>query len=196
MSGTALLLMDLQNAIIDRLGENPDYIGRVQQALRTARTAGLTIIYVVVKFRRDLPEISTNNKTFSQIKTSKMPFTEGDALTDIHPAFTPEKGDIIVTKRRVGAFSGSDLDVVLRGQNVDHLVLTGLATSGVVLSTLRLAADLDFKITVLADCCADKDEEVHRILTEKVFPSQAEVIESREWMKHIERTTAVNSPAK
>ena len=48
MPGTALLLMDLQNAIIDRLGENPDYIGRLQQAIRTARTAGLTIIYVVV----------------------------------------------------------------------------------------------------------------------------------------------------
>ncbi|MBU6452892.1 MAG: cysteine hydrolase [Cyanobacteria bacterium REEB67] len=196
MSGTALLLMDLQNAIIDRLGENGDYIGRLQQVARAARTAGVTVIYVVVKFRQDLPEISANNKAFSQIKAANMPFTEGNATTEIHPAFAPERGDIIVTKRRVSAFSGSDLDVVLRGKNIDHLVLTGLATSGVVLSTLRFAADLDFKMTVLADCCADRDEEVHRVLTEKIFPSQAEVISGGAWIEIISRQTTANLTAK
>ena len=55
----------------------------------------------------------------------------------------------------------------------DSLVLTGIATSGVVLSTLRQAADLDYGLTVLVDACADADPEVHRVLTEKVFPRQA-----------------------
>jgi nicotinamidase-related amidase len=87
----------------------------------------------------------------------------------------------VVTKRRVSAFAGSDLDFVLRAGGIDSLVLTGIATSGVVLSTLRQAADLDFELTVLSDACADGDEEVHRVLIEKVFPRQAAVITVADW---------------
>jgi nicotinamidase-related amidase len=88
----------------------------------------------------------------------------------------------VVTKRRVSAFAGSDLDVVLRGGDIDSLVLTGIATSGVVLSTLRQAADLDLGLTVLADGCLDADLEVHRVLTEKVFPRQADVVSVDGWV--------------
>jgi hypothetical protein len=57
------------------------------------------------------------------------------------PRLAAAAGDLIVTKRRVSAFTGSDLEVVLRAAGTEHLVLTGIATSGVVLSTLRQAAD-------------------------------------------------------
>ena len=85
-------------------------------------------------------------------------------------------------KRRVSAFSGSDLDVLLRAKQADTLVLAGIATSGVVLSTLRQAADLDFRLVVLSDACADGDAEVHRVLTEKVFPRQAQVTTTDDWV--------------
>jgi nicotinamidase-related amidase len=71
--------------------------------------------------------------------------------------------------------------VLLRGLGADELVLTGIATSGVVLSTVRQAADLDYRITVLADACGDADSEVHRVLTEKVFPRQASVTTVADW---------------
>ena len=103
-------------------------------------------------------------------------FTNANPETGIHPAVAPEDGDIIVTKKRVSAFAGSDLEVVLRSQQVRRLVLTGVATSGVVLSTLRQAADLDYGITVASDGCADSDPEVHRVLLERVFPGQATVV--------------------
>jgi nicotinamidase-related amidase len=86
-----------------------------------------------------------------------------------------------VTKRRVSAFTGSDLEVLLRAGDVEELVLCGISTSGVVLSTLRQAADQDYGLTVLRDACADGDEEVHRVLIEKVFPRQAEVLDVAEW---------------
>ena len=73
----------------------------------------------------------------------------------------------MVTKRRVSAFAGSDLEVVLRSGEVGHLVLCGIATSGVVLSTLREAADRDYRLTVLSDLCVDPDPEVQRVLLEK-----------------------------
>jgi nicotinamidase-related amidase len=90
-----------------------------------------------------------------------------------------------VVKKRVSAFTGSDLEVLLRSMNADHLVLTGIATSGVVLSTLREAADRDYRLTVLADACADRDDEVHRVLVEKVFPRQAVVSTTAEWIKSL-----------
>lgn len=99
----------------------------------------------------------------------------------------PAPGDVVVTKRRVSAFAGSDLDVVLRAGDIDTLVLTGIATSGVVLSTLRQAADLDYRLVVLADACLDGDQEVHRVLTEKVFPRQADVLTVAEWVEKVGR---------
>jgi nicotinamidase-related amidase len=111
--------------------------------------------------------------------------SENADSTQVHPRLAPLAGEPIVTKRRVSAFAGSDLEVVLRSLDVDSLVLCGLATSGVVLSTTRQAADLDFKITILSDACADADPEVHRVLMEKVFPRQATVITTAEWIKQL-----------
>jgi nicotinamidase-related amidase len=79
------------------------------------------------------------------------------------------------------------LEVVLRAQGITHLVLCGIATSGVVLSTLREAADKDYQLTVLSDCCADSDEEVHRVLISKIFPRQAEVVAAEEWRNALKR---------
>jgi nicotinamidase-related amidase len=59
----------------------------------------------------------------------------------------------------------------------------GIATSGVVLSTVRWAADADYEITVLSDCCANADEEVHRVLTQKIFPRQATVVAPADWLQ-------------
>ncbi|HEY9677691.1 MAG TPA: isochorismatase family cysteine hydrolase [Drouetiella sp.] len=181
MGQTALLVMDLQNAIIERIGADDDFLSKTKEVISAARRANVQVIYVSVKFRDEFPEVSPNNKMFSMLKTMGSQFNESQTSADIHPSVKPEKKDILVTKRRVGAFSGSDLEVVLRSLGVDHLVLTGIATSGVVLSTLRAAADLDYKITVLSDLCKDRDEEVHKVLTEKVFPMQADVMSSKEW---------------
>ena len=54
-------------------------------------------------------------------------------------------------------------------------------TSGVVLSTLREAADHDYQLTVLSDTCVDGDAEVQRVLIEKIFPRQAEILTVAEW---------------
>lgn len=177
----ALLLMDFQNGILANFSETDRLLERVRRATRAARDADMPIIWVLVRFRPDYPEVAACNRMFSGIRgTGRL--VEGDSSADIHPDLQPEPGDALVTKRRVAAFSGSDLDVLLRAQDIDSLVLAGVATSGVVLSTVRSAADLDYRITVLEDACADADSEVHRVLTEKVFPRQAEVLGVDDWL--------------
>ena len=178
MSKTALLVMDVQQSIVTRFPD-AEYLPRLAKVIDTARAADIPVIYVVVGFRDGYPEISPNNKTFGSILSREIPFDENS--TAIPAEIAPQPGEVVVTKKRVSAFAGSDLDMVLRAKGVDSLVLTGIATSGVVLSTLRQAADLDFALTVLADCCLDGDPEVHRVLTEKVFPRQADVLDAEKW---------------
>ena len=132
-------------------------------------------------FRPGAPEISSRNMIFMEVATRR-----GGQPNEIHPDVAPAPGDVVVTKRRVSAFTGSDLEVVLRAPGIDHLILTGIATSGVVLPTLRQAADLDYRLIVLADCCADNDPEVHRVLLEKVFPRQATVTTSELFLQEVD----------
>ena len=176
---TALLVMDVQEGIVERLGSE-SLLARLIEATSAARNAGVRVIYVKVGFREGYPEVSPRSPTFARIVESES-FIEGRS-SEIHPAIAPQSGDAVVTKRRVSAFSGSDLDVILRAGEINALVLAGIATSGVVLSTLREAADLDMALAVLADACADADEEVHRVLLGKVFPRQAQVLTVGEWV--------------
>ena len=177
---TALLVMDMQIPILKNLPDAAGVINGVKIALTAAREKEMPVIYVRVGFRKNLPEISANNKGFW---TSRQRFSsfEPEEWMKIHPEVQPSENDIMVLKKRISAFTGSDLEVVLRSLNIQHLVLTGVATSGVVLSTIREAADKDYRLTVLSDACADGDDEVHRVLTTKVFPKQADVITADEW---------------
>ena len=179
---TALLVMDVQPAIVDRV-EDPGLLDRLGRAVAAARSAAdVRVIYVRVGFRPGYPEVSARNLAFGAIEGSGQ-MLDGDPRSGIHPGLAPSPDEPVVTKRRVSAFAGSDLDVILRGGAIEHLVLSGIATSGVVLSTLRAAADLDFGLTVLSDGCADGDAEVHRVLVEKVFPRQAKVMTVSEWVE-------------
>ncbi len=182
MATTALLVMDVQRGIVERVADGAGpLLSAVGRATGAARAAGLPVVYVRVAFRVGAPEISPANRAFSALAASSTMGVD-DPATQIHPAVAPQADDVVVVKKRVSAFSGSDLDVVLRSAEVDTLVLTGIATSGVVLSTLRQAADLDYRLTVLRDACADADPEVHRVLMEKVFPRQAAVSGTDEWV--------------
>jgi nicotinamidase-related amidase len=174
-NATAVLAMDFQNTIVDNSPDGREaLLEREGALLAAARAAGARVIYIVVGFRPGFPEVSPRNQIFGRMPQSGR-FKPGDTGSEIHAALAPAEGDVVVTKHRVGGFPGTDLDMILRAQGIDTLVLTGIATSGVVLSTLRHAADADYRIVVARDCCADRDPEVHRVLLDKVFPSQATV---------------------
>ncbi len=174
---TALLIMDVQPGIVDRVENKDAYLAGITQAVAFAHENHIPVMYVVVGFRAGFPEVSPHNKSFQAIR-------ENTALHFVtpQPVIALTDKDVLVLKHRVSAFSGSDLDMLLRAQSIQHLVCAGIATSGVVLSTVREAADKDYQLTVLSDLCADFDKEVHSVLLEKVFPRQATVMTSEEWM--------------
>lgn len=179
----AFLVMDVQQATVAMLKDSENYLTTLSKTIKKARENNIPVIYVVIGFREGYPEISPASKMFERIKNNPGFKLDNEDAMKIHDSVIPVKGDIIVIKKRVSAFTGSDLEVLLRSMGIKHIVLSGIATSGVVLSTLREASDKDYTSTVLSDCCADADEEVHRVLTTKIFPRQAEVMTAKEWLK-------------
>jgi len=126
-SQMALLVMDVQAGIVARFAQTGDFLKRINTAITAAL---IPVIYVVVTFRPGYPEISPRNKSFSAIKQQQSPLQAAMTATEIHPAIAPQPADIVVTKRRVSAFSGSDLEVVLRAQGIAHLAILKLSKAG------------------------------------------------------------------
>lgn len=173
--------MDIMPLVTPAFGGDEALLDRLAATAKSARGAGIPVLFGKVAFRPGFPDLAASNQLFSPLADMGLDFQESNPATDYHPAVAPQQGDHTFTKRRVSSFTGSDLDVLLRSLDVDHLVLTGVATSGVVLSTLRAAADLDYRITVLSDGCADADQEAHDLLMTKIFPTQATVATAGEW---------------
>lgn len=104
-------------------------------------------------------------------------------MGSIDPALAPVENEIVITKHRVSAFTGTDLAMILRANELDTLVLFGIATSGVLLSTLLEACDADFRLAVIKDCCADLDADLHGTLMEKLFPLRTTVLSAADFLK-------------
>ena len=180
---TAVLAMDCQAAIVAAYVKPPEpYLERAVSVLAAARRARMAVIHVQVGFRPGMPEINARHGLFGTIKSDpqRQQMFEGTGGA-VHPALGPEPGDLVVTKRRVSAFTGSDLDVLLRANEIETMVMFGIATSGVVLSTLLEASDADYRLFVVKDCCADLDQRLHAALVEGLFPSRATVVTTREF---------------
>jgi nicotinamidase-related amidase len=175
---TALLVMDFQRGVVDRMPGLDGLLTRVQQAIADVRDHGGTIGYVRVAFTEaDWAAIPPVNAVFARVSDNRLMHHE-DPSTAIDDRLAPEPGDIVVRKTRVGAMSTTDLDRQLRDRGITTLVLAGISTSGVVLSTVIEAADRDYRLYVLSDGTEDLDAETRDVLLGKVFPRRAQVIDT------------------
>jgi nicotinamidase-related amidase len=171
---TALLTLDFQKGILGSVPGAEAIVPNAAKALEAARKSGYLIIHVGLGFSEGHPEIPDFDSPFLRAKKNNL-FVKGTPSAEFHSAIV-RPGELIVYKQRVGAFSDNQLQMILRSRGIEHLVLFGISTSGIVLSTVRRAFDLDFRSVVVADACFDPDPEVHSVLTEKIFPKQATVM--------------------
>jgi nicotinamidase-related amidase len=173
---SALLVMDYQFAILAMVPDADGLLSRAANAIEIAHRNLALVGYVRVAFDdADLKAIPQTNMMYSRIVGAGKVFHSDAPESQIHPKIAPGPGDIVVRKTRVGAFSTTDLDKQLRERGVATLILAGISTSGVVLSTVRDAADRDYALYVLADACADPEQDVHDFLVSRIFPRQAQV---------------------
>ena len=87
-----------------------------------------------------IPRSAPRNPVFSALKANGM-MVAGSEGAAIHPAAAARDGEPIVVKHRISPFVGADLETLLRANGIDTLVLAGVHTSGVVLSTVRHAGE-------------------------------------------------------
>jgi nicotinamidase-related amidase len=174
---TALLVMDYQAGILGRLADADELVARVAGAIALVRRTGGQVGYVRVAFEdAEIAAMPSTSSMGARIASAGRAFHVDAPSTAIDARIAPVAGDIVVRKIRVGAFSTTDLDAQLRARGVDTLLLAGISTSGVVLSTVRDAADRDYRVVVLEDGSADPEADVHAFLTQQIFPRQGEVI--------------------
>ncbi|MGW2088117.1 cysteine hydrolase [Streptomyces sp. NPDC001880] len=180
---TALLVMDCQPAILAALPDGGEYealVGRVEGAIADVRAKGGTIAYVRLGFTEaDWVAIPAVNRSFAPLAQYRVMHHE-DPATAINERLAPQDCDIVVRKIRYGGMSTTDLDQQLRRHGITTLIVSGVSTSGAVLSTVVDAADRDYRLYVLSDGVADPDTEVHNLLLHRVFPSRAHIIDTAE----------------
>jgi nicotinamidase-related amidase len=171
---TALLTLDFQKGIFGLVPGAEAIVPQAAKAVEFARQQPFQIIHVGLGFSEGHPEIPDRDLPFKRVKVNNL-FVKGTPSAEFHSAIA-RPGELAVHKQRVGAFSENQLHLILRARGIENLVLLGITTSGIVLSTLRRAFDLDYRCVVLKDACFDPDEEVHRVLTGKIFQAQATVV--------------------
>jgi nicotinamidase-related amidase len=176
-SRTALLVMDYQPGIVERLPDPEAQLELAARAIALVRERGGQVGYVRVAFAdADYEGIPETSRMGALVKQAGTAMHADSPATQIHDAVAPAEGDIVVRKTRIGAFSTTDLDDQLRARGVDTIVLAGISTSGVVLSTVRDGHDRDYRVIVLSDASADPEGDVHEFLTTRIFPRLADVI--------------------
>jgi nicotinamidase-related amidase len=178
-SRTALLVMDYQNGTIGRVSDGAGLLAAVRETIELVRGAGGQIGYVRVGFADGEAPTGTMGSRIGA-ETARTTFHADAPGTQVHDEVAPQDGDIVVRKTRIGPFLTTDLDVQLRDRGIDTLLLAGISTSGVVLSTVRDGHDRDYRLIVISDLCADPEPDIHEFLVGRIFPRQAEVIDRAE----------------
>lgn len=185
-SRTALLVLDYQvmHAKVD-----PRYDALMRHAgavVKAARSKGITIAHCRVAFTpSELAAIPDTNPVFSRLKHDAARGEKVDVDSPesaFHSAVAPEDGDLVFRKHRVGPFlkAPQDTHAIFQAQGIDTLLVGGVSTGGAVAATVVQAADLDYRLFVLEDLCADPSQETHEFLM-KFFAKRGTVLNSEQF---------------
>jgi nicotinamidase-related amidase len=144
MPDTALLVIDIQN----------DYFPGGAMELEAADAAGAKAGQAIRQFReKNLPVIHVRHLSVRPGSTFFLPGTRG---AEIHEAVKPLGGETVIEKNFPNSFRNTDLGTLLQKQEIKNLVVAGMMTHMCVDATVRHAADLGYKITLLGDACATR----------------------------------------
>jgi nicotinamidase-related amidase len=163
---TALVLIDLQNAIVG-MSPAPHTAAQVvensKKLAEVFRAHGSPVVYVRVDLN-DFMKLPVDQQ--HNLGDKPLP----DVASEIAASAGFQPGDILITKRHWGAFAGTDLEHQLRNRGIDTVVLTGISTNAGVESTARQGTGLGFAFVLVEDACSSQNAEHHRFAFENIFP--------------------------
>ncbi len=168
---TAFILIDFINEIVHESGKlatkgysnfikDNSIFQNLSSAIHKARENNLLIIHVKIGFSKDYAEQPKSSPLFGKAHEFQA-LKLSSWATEFHEQIEVKENDVILTKHRVNAFHATPLDLILKNNAIDSLLIAGVATDLAVSSTVRDAHDRDYHITILADCCAAANKEDH-----------------------------------
>ncbi|CAB3722424.1 Isochorismatase family protein YecD [Paraburkholderia phenoliruptrix] len=169
---TALIVMHYQTDILELFPSvAPTLLANTRKLCDAARAKGVSVYFANLRFSPGYPEVSPLNKNGQGIKQLGL-------FVDDQPS--PELGrqanEPLVIAHRASVFFGTDLEARLCAHGIDSLIMVGIASTGVVLSSVAYASDADFRLYTVKDCCYDPDQIVHDHLFSTAFESRTTVL--------------------
>jgi nicotinamidase-related amidase len=169
---TALVVMHYQTDILGLFPSvAPTLLANTRKLCDAARARGVGVYFCNLRFRPGYPEVSPLNRNGQGIKQL------GLFIDDrIAPELNQQANEPLIVAHRASVFFGTDLELRLSAQGVDSLIMVGIASTGVVLSSVAYASDADFRLYTVKDCCYDPDEVVHEHLFSSAFDTRTTVL--------------------
>jgi ureidoacrylate peracid hydrolase len=150
---TALINVDMQNAFVEGTPLSaPGGVALLRPVNRVAdacRAAGIKVIHTLHVTRADGTNLGTMGELIEPVRAGYI--REGSETAKLHPGVKVEKGDILLYKPRYGSFTGTDLDLVLRSNGIDTVIISGICTNICCETTAREAGMRDYRVFFLSD---------------------------------------------
>ena len=184
---TAFVLVAMQKGLLsprdgslDEISEqNRPVVDASKQVIAACREKGMPIMHAQLKRRADKADVSPH------LAMPDARVTEGTREVDIVDDLAPQPNDYVVEKRRQGSFYGSHLEMFLRRNGVDTILLGGGGANAGLESTFREAADRDFRVVVVRDCVYGAESDGGKHSMERVFPTRGTVVSLAEALESI-----------
>ena len=168
---TALILIDFIKEIVHENGKlaskgysdfvkNNDVFQNLSFEIKKARENNILIVHVRVGFSEDYIEQPKSSPLFGKAHEFQA-LKLNSWATEFHEQIDVNENDIILTKHRVNAFYATPLDLILKNNKIESILVAGVATDLAVSNFVRDAHDRDYNVTILADCCAAANNEDH-----------------------------------
>ncbi|KAG8153346.1 isochorismatase family cysteine hydrolase [Burkholderia catarinensis] len=171
-SRTALLVMHYQTDILGLFPSvAPELLANTRRLCDAARAGGVGVWFANLRFSPGYPEVSPRNKNGQGIKQLGLFIDDGPS-----PELGRQPDEPLIVAHRASVFFGTDLQATLVAQGIDTLIMVGIASTGVMLSSIAYASDADFRLYTVKDCCYDPDPVVHEHLFATAFESRTTVL--------------------
>jgi len=181
MSKTALMIIDMEYDFTNENGlvyypQNKEILPKIADVLESARKNNLLVIFTQHRYRK--------GKKDSNLSTMRPSCIEGTKGIEIDDSLEVNyELDYIIQKRRYSGFYGTDLDLVLRENNIENVVLTGTKTNCCIRSTVHDAYYNNYNVYVIEECVATNSDVVNKVHLEDIDKYYGNVVTIEEYKK-------------
>jgi len=148
--------VDAKEAVAEMNNRIKGVLNNAQRILEACRKKGLDIIHVKIESKtKDGRDVGRLHKLHNFI------IPPGSKWSEFFEEVKPREGEIVLTKTCSGAFTGTDLDRILRNMGMETIILVGFYTDQCVETTARDAADIGYNTILVEDACTALTQELH-----------------------------------